>query len=136
MTKKQDCVEYARYKYNEPMPALQDVLDTMLAENPIERIRIFSGIPRFYYGSRQLRRVHANIRCKNGREIFRSKHVTNELLQAPVAQILFYEQQKHVRIGVFMPYGRHKDRTGTQNRTQPVPRTICNDGLWGDELPF
>ena len=33
---------------------LQDVLDTLLAENPIERIRIFSGIPRFYYGSRDL----------------------------------------------------------------------------------
>lgn len=136
MTRKQDCVEYAHYKYNEPMPALQDVLNTLPAENPIERIRIFSGIPRFYYGSRQLRRVHANIRYKNGREIFRSKHVTDELLRAPVAQILFYERQKHVQIGVFMPYGRNKDRTGTQNRTQPVQRTTCNDNLWDGELPF
>lgn len=122
--------EYGR----DDMPSLKDAIEsTRLNDAPV-RILIRAGASRHWFGKRQLKRVHAHIRYRGGREVSRSKSLTDELLDAPVARILRDPEHRTVCMLVFIPYGRYKARDGHYAEPRPS-HCIVWSGLAGTEPP-
>lgn len=129
--------EYARPE----MPALKSLLADWRREGLSCRVHIRSGAPRFWYGNRQLRRVHANLVLRSGIERSRSKSLTDGVLELPVARWSFGQGRKTALVHVFAPYGRKKHRPDEKDGQEPTfwPDTVpghCSDLDDDDELPF
>lgn len=128
------------------MPLLKDAIELVRTNDAPVRILIRAGASRYWFGKRQLRRVHANIKYRDGREIFRSKGLTDELLNARVAKIQRDPEHGTVGIFVFMPYGRYKAREGHYADPRPdhaiswaedaVRYRATDPANDDDELPF
>lgn len=123
------------------MPALSSVLDKIRSNPGAWRVRIVHGRPRYHYHNRYIKHVHANVRYKNGVETFRSRHLTDSLLDKPVARAVLDFEHRSAIISVFIPYGRMKrrpektsgDSPGNQTGSAPL-QAPPDDGY--DELPF
>lgn len=136
--------DMTEYGLNE-MPLLKDVLAGLSNRPGPVRIHICSGMPRYWYHRRQIRHVHGTVRYKNGKEAFRSKNVTDEVLGMRVARTAEKQDSKSVYVFVFSPYGHIKERiyardpdTGTKRWSVAGPKDFpAPSGMDGDdELPF
>lgn len=127
------------------MPELKAVLAEIAATPGRICVHIYSGAPRYWFGRRQIKRVHGKIRYRNGKEAFRSKSVTDGVLAMKVARTVVPEGRDAIDVFVFSPYGHKKERdcrydpdTGTRRWTVAEPKDFIKipPELDDDELPF
>lgn len=125
----------------ETRQSLSEWLDEMLRSagpGSSGRVRIRDGAPdRLRYSSRASFRkhVHAQIRYRHGRIVFRSSHVTDEVLAACVARA---EAVKNGwSVSVYIPHGRYhrREQEPEQSQDTAVPAPACSYDTY-DELPF
>lgn len=126
-------------------PKLSEWLDEMVRQAGPDakgRVRILDGAPdrmRYTYKAMCRKHVRAAVRYKNGKIIFQSNHVTDEILGARVAHTK--PNRSGWSVSVYIPRGRYHDRSGKPNTYQnaPVTNTVqdpANTYDLYDELPF
>lgn len=126
-------------------PKLSDWLDEMIRQAGPDgkgRVRILDGAPerlRYTYKATCRKHVRAAVRYKNGKIIFQSNHVTDEILGAPVTHAK--PNRSGWSVFVYIPRGRYHDRPGKQSAYQdaPITNTVqdpANTYDPYDELPF
>lgn len=126
-------------------PKLSDWLDEMIRQAGPDgkgRVRILDGAPerlRYTYKAMCRKHVRAAVRYKNGKIIFRSNHMTDEILGARVAHAK--PNRSGWSVFVYIPRGRYHDRSGKQSMYQNAPAASpildpANTYDPYDELPF
>ncbi len=125
------------------MPKLSEVLAEIARTPGTVRVHIFSGAPRYYFGSRQIRKVHAAARYRDGTETFHSKSLTDAVRGMCVARTVAHESRNSIKVFVFAPYGHKKDRPWKDEDDEDARDTAGGsrsfitipDGI-DEELPF
>lgn len=122
--------------------SLRDIVAEFISLRGTCRIKIMSGAPRCWYSRRPIRRVHCNMRYKNGSETFRSKNCTDAVLAMKVVRTEFDAEHGTLYAIVFAPYGRSRDIFADREHIEPKPVRSTDygymtipDGI-DDELPF